>query len=941
MGDIAVKCLRCEQPLIVEGFAAGFEVLCPKCGVGRTVPAVAIEGDGVPSEQSERAVPEFAVVDPPGGDEYRYAAFISYRHTEPDRRWAKWLHSRLETYRVPRRLAAERGFPPKLGRIFRDEDELPASADLSAEIERALLQSRFLIVICSPRTPLSLWVREEIRRFRELGRDSKIIAWLIEGEPVEAFPPELHEIRRVGMDQEGRSCEIVEQVEPLAADVRADVRVGTASEQRRRALVKVLAGILGCPFDDLWRRERIRRKKEVAVRMALTVCLILIAGLLVYYANTQRGLARQHAREASSRGHDAEEWAQRYSEAYGEKADASRLKAVSDALSNPPSPLDETPVEWAPLNEMRAAQAREKRAATLRDLPEFSLNELMENLLPSPMQQADPRQPIIVKRDVPDRFILTGELAAVRVVGTQTFIYIQAPREQIDYRSRRTSFGEVSRIGIAPPVCIIFEGSLVADSMLDYSTRQRIRAAVKRTAWGEFEKPNDSKGAQPTAARAQFSSPQTAEAVLLSECRVFFGWGARQEAQPVVYRCFRGEGLERANEPATWIDSEFGAAREPSNLAVVARSLGILYRSVPKSNGIRGVLRAKYESARQRDGRLSLFLTIPKSSEGLLHIELEMGSDARMDEFLDYKAGDLVETDVTLTGLSAVAGHYFDSSGPLADVRQFAMRNRITPSVDKVRDPQMWDPLQMWDRFGAKCRWIRREGRPESLVLAYGPRRKTLPPIEAGPITPDMTLARPDQTLGKEVTWIGVLYDFSEADGETHVALRVENSGFGIAYCEAVTQEAGFITKLADYVCQKKTGAAAADKVSVTGTVRSADGVKFRIEKDSPLIELKAIQRLDDPRSLAVVGQLRDPDTIQRLTPEMARSSPANTLQSKVTWTGQLEKISRVNGETHILVKAGSSVSFEAVSSEADFLGKLSDYVAKNFDKKNRPEDHF
>ena len=32
---------------------------------------------------------------------YRYAAFISYRHAPEDRRWAKWLHQKLETYRVP------------------------------------------------------------------------------------------------------------------------------------------------------------------------------------------------------------------------------------------------------------------------------------------------------------------------------------------------------------------------------------------------------------------------------------------------------------------------------------------------------------------------------------------------------------------------------------------------------------------------------------------------------------------------------------------------------------------------------------------------------------------------------------------------------------------------------------------------------------------------
>src|SRR3954466_13140747 len=92
----------------------------------------------------------------------RYAAFISYRHVEPDRRWAKWLHAALETYRVPARLVRDKGVPPRVGRVFRDEDELPASDNLNTEIESALSQSGHLIVVCSPRTPESRWVNREV-----------------------------------------------------------------------------------------------------------------------------------------------------------------------------------------------------------------------------------------------------------------------------------------------------------------------------------------------------------------------------------------------------------------------------------------------------------------------------------------------------------------------------------------------------------------------------------------------------------------------------------------------------------------------------------------------------------------------------------------------------------------------------------------------------------
>ncbi len=127
---------------------------------------------------------------------YRYDAFISYRHVEPDRKMAKWLHAALETYRVPAKLVREKSLPRRLRRVFRDEEELAASSDLSREIDEALTQSRYLIVVCSPRTPGSEWVNAEVVRFRQLNRDDRILALLVEGEPRDSFPRSLCEIRR-------------------------------------------------------------------------------------------------------------------------------------------------------------------------------------------------------------------------------------------------------------------------------------------------------------------------------------------------------------------------------------------------------------------------------------------------------------------------------------------------------------------------------------------------------------------------------------------------------------------------------------------------------------------------------------------------------------------------------------------------------------------------
>jgi hypothetical protein len=122
-----------------------------------------------------------------GDDSYLYDAFISYRHVDRDRKWAEWLIRALESYRVPKALQ-ERGSPARLRKVFRDEDELPSSADLNDQIKRALVASRFLIVVCSAFTPRSKWVEREIQLFNELGRSDQILALLTEGEPGDSFP---------------------------------------------------------------------------------------------------------------------------------------------------------------------------------------------------------------------------------------------------------------------------------------------------------------------------------------------------------------------------------------------------------------------------------------------------------------------------------------------------------------------------------------------------------------------------------------------------------------------------------------------------------------------------------------------------------------------------------------------------------------------------------
>jgi hypothetical protein len=212
----------------------------------------------------------------PADEPFVYDAFISYRHVDRDRKWAEWLIAALEGYRVPKALQG-RGLPPRLRKIFRDEDELPSSADLNDQIKAALRGSRFLIVVCSAFTPRSKWVAREIEIFNELGRGDQVLALLTEGEPADSFPDAMLVGQREVTDPNGSTRIVKENKEPLAADVRP--RPGVSSETSKRlALLRLVAVILGVKFDDLRQREQQRERKRHLTWAAVAATFILLIG---------------------------------------------------------------------------------------------------------------------------------------------------------------------------------------------------------------------------------------------------------------------------------------------------------------------------------------------------------------------------------------------------------------------------------------------------------------------------------------------------------------------------------------------------------------------------------------------------------------------------------------------------------------------------------------
>lgn len=219
----------------------------------------------------------------------RFRAFISYSHA--DKAFADWLHRALESYRLPSRLVGEQtavgAVPAKLTPIFRDRDELPAAGDLSAELLRALAQSRFLIIVASPSAARSRWVNEEVRYFKQVHGEGRVLVLIVDGNPAsgddtECFPLAVR--RRV--DDGGRITD--QQVEPIAADLRAD------GDGKRLAKLKLVAGLTGLALDKLVQREQARRQRRLAALATVAgVIAVSMAALAVVAVRGQAEAERQ------------------------------------------------------------------------------------------------------------------------------------------------------------------------------------------------------------------------------------------------------------------------------------------------------------------------------------------------------------------------------------------------------------------------------------------------------------------------------------------------------------------------------------------------------------------------------------------------------------------------------------------------------------------------
>ncbi|MEE0266978.1 MAG: TIR domain-containing protein [Bacteroidales bacterium] len=205
-------------------------------------------------------------------EEKKYFAFISYSHK--DKKVAKKLQNFIQGYKIPAKLEKRTDLPKRIGRVFRDEDELVGD-ELTPQIEEALRQSRYLIVVCSPNSAKSEFVNEEIEYFKSLGGETKILPYIIAG--------------KATTDEDPDCC----YAPALRENQKKHQIVGGDAQENgaEAASVKLIAGMLRLEFNTLYDRFRkAEKRKRKIVITAITAFALLMAGITAWILFLYGGL---------------------------------------------------------------------------------------------------------------------------------------------------------------------------------------------------------------------------------------------------------------------------------------------------------------------------------------------------------------------------------------------------------------------------------------------------------------------------------------------------------------------------------------------------------------------------------------------------------------------------------------------------------------------------
>ena len=214
--------------------------------------------------------------------EYNYFAFISFQ--SGDAREAVRLQHAIERYRLPAVLCRQdKSVPRRVRPLYCYLNDMHAGEELMMELKARMEQSRYLIVVCSPRAAGSTYINSGIDYFVSLGRRDSIIPIIVDGIPysndpaTECFP-------------EALKRHFPKHPDPLQDHSILGINTREAGISRRkaydRAMLMVVARMLQLDFDGLLLRDIQRRRKRTFLYTVLSLVIAAALCLTWWFSQT-------------------------------------------------------------------------------------------------------------------------------------------------------------------------------------------------------------------------------------------------------------------------------------------------------------------------------------------------------------------------------------------------------------------------------------------------------------------------------------------------------------------------------------------------------------------------------------------------------------------------------------------------------------------------------
>ena len=265
---------------------------------------------------------------------FKYYAFISY--SRKDSRAAAFLHRRLEKFRIPvKRVPAEvrQGLGKFVRPVFRDKRDLEiGESSFTEDVKKALEDSRYIIVLCSPNSARSVWVNNEIKYFLETHDNdlTKVVPVVLSGNP-DSGDENTECLCECLLSEELKPAIVKRNMPTMIPDEGEDEKYGWEA-----GIVGVLSYLLKVKRQDIKATIDAEKVRQMRIYAAIgIVCSTIFAALAIWAVKAERManrnwlLAEENKRQAIEQRDRAVE-AERLADANRRKAEENEKRAVAE-----------------------------------------------------------------------------------------------------------------------------------------------------------------------------------------------------------------------------------------------------------------------------------------------------------------------------------------------------------------------------------------------------------------------------------------------------------------------------------------------------------------------------------------------------------------------------------------------------------------------------------